>query len=44
MSLEQIDEMYQEVMPINSYQFRRRLAEEGRLGVDKIEEKVVEEA
>ena len=32
MSLEQIDEMYQEVMPLNSYKFRRRLMDEGRFG------------
>jgi len=32
MSLEQIDEMYQEVMPLNSYRFRRRLMDEGRFG------------
>jgi len=35
MSLEQIDEMYQEVMPLNCYQFRRRLMEEGRMGSEK---------
>jgi SP family sugar:H+ symporter-like MFS transporter len=35
LSLEQIDEMYQEVMPLNSYSFRRRLIEEGRFGVQR---------
>jgi len=35
LSLEQIDEMYQEVMPLNSYTFRRRLIDEGRFGAQR---------
>lgn len=35
LSLEQIDEMYQEVMPLKSYQYRRRLAEEGGFRTEK---------
>ena len=27
--------MYQEVMPLNSYSFRRRLIEEGRFGAER---------
>ena len=44
MSLEQIDEMYQEVMPLNSYKFRRRLMEEGRLGAGRTDSSDQEDA
>jgi sugar porter (SP) family MFS transporter len=40
LSLEQIDEMYQQVMPLKSHEYRRRLKEfkeEGRFGTEKAE-------
>lgn len=39
LSLEQIDEMYQQVMPLKSHEYRRRLkeSEAGRFGTEKAE-------